>query len=146
VATDEPHYDVREVYEGTTGRLLVTTMHAVPNCARRAKGGDYLSVHYIAKIAGDPPRTFENTHESREPLDLRLNAGMVIQGLDRGLHGMCVGDLRTITIPPNLAYGKRGAPPTIPPEATLVFEVELISIGDTNPAAQNFLTQMKTEV
>uniref|UniRef100_A0A182K3N0 peptidylprolyl isomerase n=1 Tax=Anopheles christyi TaxID=43041 RepID=A0A182K3N0_9DIPT len=73
-----------------------------------------------------------------QPFTFQLGAGQVIKGWDQGLTDMCVGEKRMLTIPPELGYGDRGAGNVIPGGATLVFDVELINIGDSPPTTNVF--------
>uniref|UniRef100_A0A182PD25 peptidylprolyl isomerase n=1 Tax=Anopheles epiroticus TaxID=199890 RepID=A0A182PD25_9DIPT len=73
-----------------------------------------------------------------QPFTFQLGAGQVIKGWDQGLTDMCVGEKRVLTIPPELGYGDRGAGNVIPGGATLVFDVELINIGDSPPTTNVF--------
>ena len=90
-----------------------------------AKDGDQITVDYTGKLQDG---TVFDSSVGKTPFQFTLGAGQVIPGWDQGLLGMKVGGKRTLTIPPSLAYGDQGAGGVIPPNATLIFDVELISI------------------
>ena len=93
--------------------------------------GDYVSVHYSGWLQnpdGSPGELFDSSVERNEPFEFPLGAGPVIKGWDEGVQGMKVGGKRRLTIPSSLGYGSRGAGGVIPPDATLIFDVELLSV------------------
>ena len=95
-----------------------------------AVAGKHVSVHYTGWLweDGELGEKFDSIKDRNDPFGFRLGAGMVIQGWDEGVVGMQVGGHRTLIIPPELGYGKRGAGGVIPPNATLKFEVELLAV------------------
>lgn len=106
-------------------KIDVTNLPAV--CDVTSKNGDSLSMDYTGTLLSG--KQFDSS-VGRGPFDFTLGAGQVIKGWDQGLLDMCVGEKRTLTIPPELAYGARGAGGVIPPDATLVFTVELLAISN----------------
>ena len=90
-----------------------------------AKKGQTVTVHYTGKLTDG--KQFDSS-VGGEPFSFSLGAGMVIQGWDVGVAGMKVGGKRKLTIPPEMGYGRMGYPPVIPGNATLVFDVELLSV------------------
>lgn len=93
---------------------------------REAENGDTLTVHYSGYF--EDGTKLDSSLDSGEPFVFQIGQGRVIQGWEKGLLGMKVGEKRKITIPPELGYGSSGAGGVIPPNATLIFEVELLGI------------------
>jgi FKBP-type peptidyl-prolyl cis-trans isomerase len=88
--------------------------------------GDTATVNYVGTLTNGTK--FDSSYDRGQPYSFRIGAGQVIAGWDQGVPGMRVGGKRRLTIPPSLAYGSQGNGP-IPPNATLIFEIELLSIA-----------------
>ncbi|MCU0656364.1 MAG: FKBP-type peptidyl-prolyl cis-trans isomerase [Polyangiaceae bacterium] len=106
--------------------MLESTDLQVGNGAE-AVAGKKVSVHYTGTLTSG--QKFDSSLDRGRPFQFVLGAGQVIKGWDQGVAGMKVGGKRKLTIPPDLGYGARGFPPVIPPNSTLIFEVELLAVG-----------------
>jgi len=91
-----------------------------------AKSGDKVKVHYTGKLTNG---TQFDSSVGKDPFTFTIDKGEVIKGWDQGVAGMKVGGKRKLTIPYALAYGEQGKPPTIPPKATLLFDIELLGVN-----------------
>ena len=92
-----------------------------------AEQGDQLTLQYVGANYEDG-KVFDSSWKNGQPLPVTLGAGGVIPGFDQGLEGMKVGGRRELILPPDLGYGSQGSPPTIKPNETLIFVVDLLSV------------------
>jgi len=102
-----------------------------PGKGPAAKTGDKVRVHYLGTFPDG--KKFDASRDHGKPFDFTIGQGMVIKGWDQGVVGMKVGEKRKLVVPPSLAYGPRGRP-GIPPNSTLVFEIDLLEINPTGEA------------
>ena len=96
-----------------------------------AKAGQHVTVHYTGWLRNDDGSLgakFDSSKDRNDPFEFALGAGHVIRGWDEGVQGMKVGGQRRLTIPASLGYGARGAGGVIPPNATLIFDVDLLAV------------------
>ena len=109
-------------------KLQIGIKKRATSCDRKTKAGDRLSMHYVGTLHADGSE-FDSSRGRGDPFVFTLGTGQVIKGWDQGLLGMCEGEMRKLVIPSDMGYGSRGAPPKIPADAALVFEVELLAIN-----------------
>ncbi|KAG5928906.1 Peptidyl-prolyl cis-trans isomerase [Claviceps africana] len=127
-----------------TEELKIDVTHSV-ECDRKTQKGDRVSMHYRGTLQ-ESGKQFDASYDRGQPLTFALGTGQVIRGWDEGLTEMCIGEKRTLTIPPELAYGERGIGP-IPPGSTLVFETELVGIeGVAKPEKEKGKEQVAQKV
>jgi FKBP-type peptidyl-prolyl cis-trans isomerase len=91
-----------------------------------AKEGSHVRVHYTGWLTNG--KKFDSSVDAGKPFDFTIGNGEVIKGWEEGITGMRVGGKRQLRIPPDLAYGAEGSPPDIPPNATLIFDVQLLGV------------------
>jgi FKBP-type peptidyl-prolyl cis-trans isomerase len=119
--------------EGRSNVTQLLKTDAKAGTGNEAAAGQRVTVHYTGWLYDEAKpdhkgRKFDSSKDRNEPFEFRLGAGEVIRGWDEGVAGMKVGGQRTLTIPPDMGYGARGAGGVIPPNATLVFDVELLDV------------------
>ena len=98
-----------------------------PGAGAAASAGNRVTVHYVGTLTDG--KKFDSSRDRGKGFQFTLGKGEVIKGWDQGVAGMLIGEVRKLTIPPEMGYGARGFPPVIPPGATLVFEVELLGVA-----------------
>ncbi len=117
--------DSKDKKSAAAGGLIIDDVK--PGEGAIATKGKTVSVHYTGRLTDGTK--FDSSYDRGQPIDFPLGGGVVIKGWDQGIEGMKVGGKRKLTIPPDLAYGARGTPGgPIPPNATLVFDVELVGV------------------
>ncbi len=105
-----------------------------PGTGQQLKVGDTVLVHYTGLLTGGTK--FDSSLDRNEPIAFPLGVGQVIKGWDEAIVQLRVGDHATLIIPPQLGYGAKGAGGVIPPDATLIFIVEVVGIKDATPAGE----------
>ncbi|KAI6247074.1 hypothetical protein HI914_04740 [Erysiphe necator] len=109
-----------------TGEKVQIVIDRAVECERKSKKGDTIFVHYRGTLQSSG-KQFDSSYDRGKPLSFTVGKGMVIKGWDENLIDMCIGDKRTLTIPPEFGYGSSSMGP-IPASSTLIFETELVGI------------------
>lgn len=112
----------------TTTPSGLTYMVTQRGQGRALQAGETVLVHYTGLLTNGVK--FDSSHDRRDPFAFRLGAGQVIKGWDEGVAQLRIGDHATLTVPPDLGYGANGAGGVIPPNATLIFIVEVVGVRD----------------
>ncbi|KAJ2906395.1 hypothetical protein MKZ38_001755 [Zalerion maritima] len=114
------------VFAAEEGFKIDITNKVEPDCTRKTEKGDKIKVHYRGTLESTGDK-FDASYDRNVPFGFKLGGGQVIKGWEEGLLDMCVGEKRTLTVPPSMGYGSRQVGP-IPASSTLIFETELIGI------------------
>ncbi|KAJ2212584.1 FK506-binding protein 15 [Coemansia sp. RSA 487] len=135
VASEEKEALVEKKQKLPPTQLQIGVKYRPADCIERTKPGDSIAVHYTGKLFSDGTE-FDSSRTRGTPLEFVVGQGSVIKGWDQGLLNMCLGERRLLKIPADLAYGERGAPPVIPPNAALVFDTELVAVNGVKADAE----------
>jgi len=113
-----------ETVKGDDGNLIIEVIKGADECNYRTRTGDWITWHYTGKLTDG---FVFDTSIGKKPYGAKLGGHRIIDGVDQGMYGMCVGDIRKLTMPSRLGYGSRGSG-NIPGNATLIFVNELVSV------------------
>ncbi|CCH41707.1 putative peptidyl-prolyl isomerase [Wickerhamomyces ciferrii] len=119
-------------------QIGITKKIPTDECLRKVQKGDTVQVHYSGFLKEDNSK-FDSSLDRGQPLEVKAGVGQLISGFDTGLLNMCIGEKRKLTIPSHLGYGKRGAGRSIPPDADLIFTIELVGIKGYTPPVRDEL-------
>lgn len=125
--TGEPESQPEAVSDGVSVMAELVIEDLAIGGGPEIKDGDVLLVHYVGTFPDGA--VFDSSRERGETFRFRFGAGDVIRGWDIGMKGMHLGGKRRLSIPPQFAYGERGVAGAIPPNATLVFEIEILGVN-----------------
>ncbi|XP_045416310.1 peptidyl-prolyl cis-trans isomerase FKBP7 isoform X2 [Lemur catta] len=125
--------------EESAEEVKIEVLHRPENCSKTSKKGDLLNAHYDGYLAKDGSKFYcSRTQNEGHPKWFVLGVGQVIKGLDIAMMNMCPGEKRKVIIPPSFAYGKEGYEGKIPPDATLIFEIELYAVTKGPRSVETF--------
>jgi FKBP-type peptidyl-prolyl cis-trans isomerase FkpA len=116
----------KEAERPASPQKLLEKLDVVVGAGAEAKQGSAVSVHYVGTLTDGTK--FDSSRDRGQPFTFIIGQGKVIRGWEQGVVGMRVGGTRKLVIPPHLGYGEAGQPPTIPGQATLHFEIELLHV------------------
>jgi len=122
----KPDDAVNTLFGKPAAQEELKTEDLVVGSGAEAKNGDTVKVHYLGTLTDG--KKFDSSYDRGEPIEFTIGSGQLIKGWELGIPGMKVGGKRKLTIPPSLGYGPSGRGDIIPPNASLVFEVELVEV------------------
>ncbi|XP_005007708.2 peptidyl-prolyl cis-trans isomerase FKBP7 isoform X4 [Cavia porcellus] len=132
-------YIAQEQKNEESTEVKIEVLYRPENCSKTSKKGDLLNAHYDGYLAKDGSKFYcSRTQNEGHPKWFVLGVGQVIKGLDIAMMHMCPGEKRKVTIPPSFAYGKQGYEGKIPPDATLIFEIELYAVTKGPRSVETF--------
>ncbi|XP_066543775.1 peptidyl-prolyl cis-trans isomerase FKBP7 [Amia ocellicauda] len=118
--------------------VKIEVLYMPETCTQKSKKGDMLNAHYDGYLAKDGSKFYCSRSDNKgHPKWFVLGVGQVIKGLDIGMDGMCVGEKRKVIIPPSLAFGEKGKD-SVPPNATVIFEIELYTVTRGPRSVESF--------
>ncbi len=126
LACAPPAQKMKDAKKPSAPAKLVKVDDIVEGTGPTAENGDWVEIHYTGSL--EDGTVFDSSVGKQETLEFQVGRGGVIPGMSKGVLGMKEGGKRKITIPPDLGYGERGAPPVIPANATLIFEIDLMKV------------------